>query len=66
MTLKIIESSRIPAFGVKELQRRHESNRDQACPDEALLTVSISPRHFAHTMDKRTRANVNCDLACTA
>jgi len=30
--------------------------------DEALLTVVISPRHLAHTMDKRTRANYNGEL----
>jgi len=29
------------------------------CQDEALLTVIISPRHLAHSMDKRTRANDN-------
>jgi hypothetical protein len=29
--------------------------------NEALLTIIISPRHLAHTMDKRTRANGNGD-----
>jgi hypothetical protein len=33
----------------------------QICQDEALLTVIISPRHLAHSMDKRTRANENGD-----
>ncbi len=36
--------------------------KDQACLDEALLTIIISPRHLAHTMDKRTRANGNGDF----
>jgi len=36
------------------------------CQDEALLTVIISPRHLAHSMDKRTRANGNGDLKSTA
>ncbi len=31
------------------------------CQDGALLTVIISPRHLAHSMDKRTRANDNGD-----
>jgi len=31
------------------------------CQDEALLTVIISPRHLAHSMDKMTRANGNGD-----
>jgi hypothetical protein len=34
--------------------------------DEALLTVVISPRHLAHTMDKRTRANDNCEYVAGA
>ena len=32
------------------------------CQDEALLTVIISPRHLAHSMDKMTRANGNGDF----
>jgi len=31
--------------------------------NEALLTIIISPRHLAHTMDKRTRANGNGELS---
>jgi hypothetical protein len=31
--------------------------------NEALLTIIISPRHIAHTMDKRTRANGNVELS---
>jgi hypothetical protein len=27
-----------------------------------LLTIIISPRHLAHSMDKRTRANGNGDM----
>jgi hypothetical protein len=30
--------------------------------EETLLTVVISPRHLAHSMDKRTRANDNGDV----
>jgi len=33
--------------------------------DEFILTIIISPRHLAHSMDKRTRANGNGERICT-
>ena len=35
------------------------------CQDEALLTVIISPRHLAHSMDKMTRANGNGEFGAS-
>jgi hypothetical protein len=36
------------------------------CRDEAILTVSISPSHLAHSMDKMTRANDNGDCQASS
>jgi hypothetical protein len=40
---------------------RDKDTGEESGASSPLLTVSISPRHLAHSMDKRTRANANGD-----